>query len=289
MDTTNGKEIYDSLPEQTKKHFKLPWDKISDEVKEDFENYIKFVDDYLPSINAAQDAEPNVSAEIISLRLVKNMLPLFDLERAHAISKKYNLISGGIIQFLLWLNGEEANEIKEITARKLFFKKAQVVRADYKVSSYFKVPKFLNLDDKCVEDYYVKYNVLHIVLKNGKTIEIDGTDINNSNDFKHVDDLERNATDEGYDTGDWDASDYYPEVFEIAESGAKDDSSDDSSDDDDDDDEAKDEEVNEEDAKNRLMNDEPVSLSEFHNVLQNYSLNEIVEDNDDDDVPDLAP
>jgi hypothetical protein len=46
--------------------------------------------------------------------------------------------------------------------------------ATYAVPYYFQVPKDIDLDDKTqVSQYFVKWNVLNIIMANGETIEIE--------------------------------------------------------------------------------------------------------------------
>lgn len=60
------------------------------------------------------------------------------------------------------------------------------VIASYVVEECFKVPSNIDLENKeQVESYFVKYNILHIKLKNGKEIKVDNCGWIHEHDFKH--------------------------------------------------------------------------------------------------------
>jgi len=67
----------------------------------------------------------------------------------------------------------------------------KVVRVSYTVNDLFCIPKNINLEDKTqVEDWSVKYNVLHIYLTNGKELEISNLGWIENFDYKYPSDTE---------------------------------------------------------------------------------------------------
>jgi hypothetical protein len=64
----------------------------------------------------------------------------------------------------------------------------KVVRVSYTQEEYFCVPSNIDLEDKTqVKFWGVKYNTLHIVLTNGKELEIEAEGHINSVDYKYPD------------------------------------------------------------------------------------------------------
>lgn len=67
---------------------------------------------------------------------------------------------------------------------------SQVVIAEYKYSSYFKVPEGIDINDKTVIEYYcIKWNILYIkFIDRDDEIEIEATNTS-ENDMKHSDNI----------------------------------------------------------------------------------------------------
>ncbi len=62
----------------------------------------------------------------------------------------------------------------------------KIVRVTYSVDDCFKVPSNVDLENKDqVKLWYVKWNILHIILTNGKTLEIDSEGWFREFDLKH--------------------------------------------------------------------------------------------------------
>ncbi len=67
------------------------------------------------------------------------------------------------------------------------------VSVSYIVEDCFKIPKHINLEDKTqVENWGVKYNVLHIYLTNGEKLEISSEGWIDSFDYKHPSNFDKN-------------------------------------------------------------------------------------------------
>ena len=73
----------------------------------------------------------------------------------------------------------------------------QVVVATYTNYSLFQIPNGLDLEDKSVvEEWWVKYNILHIKYVNGKVKEIDPTWDARESDFKRADEFRISSADD---------------------------------------------------------------------------------------------
>ena len=65
----------------------------------------------------------------------------------------------------------------------------KVVRVSYSVDDCFKVPSNVDLENKNqVDCWYVKWNILHIMLTNGKMLKIDAEGWYREFDLKHPSD-----------------------------------------------------------------------------------------------------
>ena len=65
----------------------------------------------------------------------------------------------------------------------------KVVRVSYSVDDCFKVPSNVDLENKNLVDcWYVKWNILHIMLTNGKMLKIDAEGWYREFDLKHPSD-----------------------------------------------------------------------------------------------------
>ena len=64
-----------------------------------------------------------------------------------------------------------------------------VIVAEYKVYSTFVIPEGIDIrDPEQVEEFWVKYNVLHIQMKDGREIKVEPYMSANDYDFKRPDD-----------------------------------------------------------------------------------------------------
>jgi len=78
----------------------------------------------------------------------------------------------------------------------------QCLKAYYHIEEKFKIPKGIDLkNEEQVKDWGIKWNVLHILLKNGKELEIPSSwDKPNDYDWKRPDDIEfQDESDDEYD------------------------------------------------------------------------------------------
>lgn len=84
-----------------------------------------------------------------------------------------------------------------------------VIVAEYKVTSTFVIPKDIDIDDKeQVENYYVKWDILHIEMVDGRTLRIEPYESASNYDLKHPDDItmqsaEEYGVDEDYKDDDY--------------------------------------------------------------------------------------
>jgi hypothetical protein len=74
----------------------------------------------------------------------------------------------------------------------------QMVVATYHIECFFKIPKHIDLENKKqVKTHWVKWNVLHIEMVNGKTIEVE-TDRPND-EMKYPDEINIESAEDCFD------------------------------------------------------------------------------------------
>ena len=81
-----------------------------------------------------------------------------------------------------------------------------VVVAEYKVYSTFVIPEGIDIHDpKQIEEFWVKYDVLHIQMKDGRKIKVEPYISAKDDDFKRPDDTKvaSEEIDEDYEDEDF--------------------------------------------------------------------------------------